>query len=257
MRDSVNWIARSHSYSAPHHKIVSSKNDTKFSSYTKYDRINLGFVIWSEEIGGTCQVHVTLLLMLSHGLALLTDHSPHTGRARPQPRQGSLPCRHPSNLPGPSADPVPGDEPQLGAVLQEDVAGVLRWVDPDAVVRDDGRRRRRHAELLGRELEHRREGRVLRHGEHLERQLRVGRQRDLEGDFGGGGGHGGGVVRTAQNEENSALLADDVALFRYVMQSVRTELIFCHENQQGVSLSGTTFKKMDYISGINECRFRQ
>ena len=98
-------------------------------------------------------------------------------------------------LPRPSPDPVPRDESQLGAVLQEDVAGVLRGIDPDAVVRDDGRRGRRHPELLGRELEHRREGRVFRHGEHLERQFRVGRQGDLEGDLGGGGGHGGGVSR--------------------------------------------------------------
>ena len=77
-------------------------------------------------------------------------------------------------------------------MLKEDVSGVLRGVDPDSVVRDDGRRGRRHPELLGRKLEHRREGRVLRHGEDLERKFRVRGQGDLESDLGGGGGHGGG-----------------------------------------------------------------
>ena len=34
-------------------------------------------------------------------------------------------------------NPVPWDEPQVCSVLEEDVAGGLLGVDPDAVIRDD------------------------------------------------------------------------------------------------------------------------
>ena len=68
-------------------------------------------------------------------------------------------------------------------MFEEDLAGLLRWVDADAVVRDDRRGGLVLLELLADEAEHRGEGRLARHLHHLERQLRVRRQRDLEGDL--------------------------------------------------------------------------
>ena len=47
-----------------------------------------------------------------------------------------------------SPDPVPRDQPELRAVLEEDVAGRLRRVDADAVVGDDRGGGRRDLELF-------------------------------------------------------------------------------------------------------------
>ena len=52
-------------------------------------------------------------------------------------------------LPLVSANTVSGNEAQLGAVLEKDVAGRLRRGDADAVVGDDGRRLGRDMELEG------------------------------------------------------------------------------------------------------------
>lgn len=48
---------------------------------------------------------------------------------------------------GAMSNAIARDQPQLGAVLQEDVAGRLLRVDADAVVRDDRAAGRLHAEL--------------------------------------------------------------------------------------------------------------
>ena len=111
------------------------------------------------------------------------------------------------------ADPVPGDEPELGAVLQEHVAGGLLGVDPDPVISDDRTEEESyklvrllvldrppgggvrlpgsgvHLELLGGVLQHGGEGGALGHAQHLEGELGVGGEGDLKGDLGGGGGH--------------------------------------------------------------------
>ena len=65
------------------------------------------------------------------------------------------------------SDTITRNESQFGAVLEEHVAGRLLRVDTDPVLRDDGRGCRWDLELLGRELEDGREGRVLGHAKDL------------------------------------------------------------------------------------------
>jgi hypothetical protein len=65
------------------------------------------------------------------------------------------------------SDTITRNESQFGAVLEKHVAGRLLWVDPDAVLRDDGRGCRWDLELFGRELKNGSEGRVLGHAEDL------------------------------------------------------------------------------------------
>lgn len=111
-------------------------------------------------------------------------------------------------------DPVPGYQPQLGPVLQEDVTRRLLGVDPDTVIRNDGAAITNykyyilsilkieticwithapgcwwHLEFLRGKLEHSSEGSPIRNGEHFERQLRVRGQGDLECHFGASCSH--------------------------------------------------------------------
>ena len=62
-----------------------------------------------------------------------------------------------------AADTVAGDAAELGAVLEEDLAGSLGRVDADAVVGEDGGAVPVDAELLGDVLEHGCERRLGRH----------------------------------------------------------------------------------------------
>jgi hypothetical protein len=78
---------------------------------------------------------------------------------------------------------VPWDQSQLGAVLKEDIARALRRVNAHAIICDDGAGGRRNVELLSHILEHRREGRFLRHAHDPVGQLGVGCERDLERDL--------------------------------------------------------------------------
>ena len=64
---------------------------------------------------------------------------------------------------GGAANAVAGDAAELGAVLEEDLAGRLRGVDADAVVGEDGGAVPVDAELLGDVLEHGGERRLGRH----------------------------------------------------------------------------------------------
>ena len=85
--------------------------------------------------------------------------------------------------------PISRDESELGSVLEEDITRRLLGVDPDTVIGDDGACCWGNLELLGRELEDGCEGGGVRDGQHLEGELGVRGQGDLEGHLGGGRCH--------------------------------------------------------------------
>ncbi len=59
---------------------------------------------------------------------------------------------------------------ELGAILEEDVAGGLLWVDADAAVGDDRAGGCRNLELISHKLDAGSEGGILRHGNAVQLQ---------------------------------------------------------------------------------------
>jgi len=83
-----------------------------------------------------------------------------------------------------AADTVPGYQAELRAVLQENIACSLLWVNAHSIVCDDSARLSWDLELICSKLEHSCEWSFLWDLKHPEGELGVGGEGDLEGHLG-------------------------------------------------------------------------